>query len=245
MLNSLPEDNKICNNLLSALKQPAEVDLLLETELNNEFIEGPYQSPPFEKYRISPLGIAERKYSGKKRLIVDLSAPHNSQCPSINSLIDKEMCSLSYVKIDDAIKSIEGYGRCAILCKTDICNAFKLLPIKPEQMPYFMVKWKGQYYVYTRLVFGSRSSPKIFDNLSRAICWIAKNNYDIESIFHLLDDFLTVQAPTSNGDRTMALITLIFNKLKIPISPSKTVGPTTQLEYLGVILDSEITSKTS
>jgi hypothetical protein len=36
----------------------------------------------------------------------------------------------------------------------------------------------------------------------------------------------------------MALLTHIFNKLKVPISPSKTVGPTTCLEYLGVILDS-------
>ena len=37
----------------------------------------------------------------------------------------------------------------------------------------------------------------------------------------------------------MALLTHIFNKLKVPISPSKTVGPTTVLEYLGVVLDSE------
>ncbi len=34
-------------------------------------------------------------------------------------------------------------------------------------------------------------------------------------------------------------LTLIFNKLRVPLSPSKTVGPTTVLEYLGVILDSD------
>ena len=37
----------------------------------------------------------------------------------------------------------------------------------------------------------------------------------------------------------MALITLLFKKLQIPIAPNKTVGPTTCLEYLGIILDTE------
>lgn len=245
LISALPSDNKICKNLMSAQSQPEEVDKLIEKELFNEFIEGPFKSPPFHNFRVSPIGIAERKYSGKKRLIIDLSSPHDTgredvkTCNSINSLIDKDMCSLTYVKIDDAIRHIKNKGRGAILCKTDICNAFKLLPIRPDQMPFFMIKWRDSYYVSTRLAFGCRSSPKIFDNLSRAICWIAENNYDIPIILHLLDDFLTVQSPNSDGDRTMSLLTLIFNKLKVPISVAKTEGPTTVIEYLGVILDSD------
>ena len=37
----------------------------------------------------------------------------------------------------------------------------------------------------------------------------------------------------------MALLTMIFNRLSIPISEKKTIGPTTCLEYLGIILDTE------
>ena len=37
----------------------------------------------------------------------------------------------------------------------------------------------------------------------------------------------------------MALITLIFNRLNIPLSKKKTVGPHTTLEYLGIILDTD------
>ncbi len=48
---------------------------------------GPFDNPPFNLFRISPIGVATRKFSGKKRLIIDLSAPHNSPFPSINSLI--------------------------------------------------------------------------------------------------------------------------------------------------------------
>ncbi|VDI78563.1 Hypothetical predicted protein, partial [Mytilus galloprovincialis] len=43
----------------------------------------------------------------------------------------------------------------------------------------------------------------------------------------------------TSGDRTMALITLIFNRLNIPLSKKKTVGPHTTLEYLGIILDTD------
>ena len=57
------------------------------------------------------------KYSGKKRLIVDLSSPHDDLShSSINDLIDKDACSLTYVRIDDAIKAIQQHGKGALLC---------------------------------------------------------------------------------------------------------------------------------
>ena len=36
----------------------------------------------------------------------------------------------------------------------------------------------------------------------------------------------------------MALLTLVFNRLRLPIHPNKTIGPVTNLEYLGVYLNS-------
>lgn len=223
----------------SALQNVDTVDELLSKEVEKGFLAGPYKAPPFESYRVSPLGIAEHKYSKKKRLIVDLSAPHNNDThPSINELIDKQECSLSYVKIDDAIKIIVQCGQGALMCKTDISDAFKLVPILPSQYHLFCVKWRNSYYYYTRLAFGCRSSPKIFDQFSQAICWIAQNNYKIESILHLLDDFLTIDKPDFHADRTMALLTMIFKKLNVPIAQHKTTGPDTVVEYLGIILDS-------
>ena len=97
---------------------------------------------PFEHFRVSPLGLAEGKYSKKKRLILDLSAPHNEDINSVNDLIDKEQCSMQYVKVDDAIKIICKYGKGTKLCKFDIQNAFKICPIKPSQWPLFGLKWQ-------------------------------------------------------------------------------------------------------
>ena len=135
---------------------------------------------------------------------------------SINDLIDKDACSLTYVRIDDAIKAIQQHGKGALLCKMDIAGAFKQLPIKSSQWPYFCVKWNQKYNVYVTLVFGCLSSPKIFETLSQAISWIALHNYSIEIIFHLFDDILTVDEPDlCKGLRTKALLTHIFGLLAV------------------------------
>ncbi len=89
-----------CKNLLSAVKQPEITTELINAELKNGYLIGPFAAIPYSNYRISPVGVAEGKYSGKKRLIVDLSAPHeDSVHPSLNELIDKNEYSLSYVTI--------------------------------------------------------------------------------------------------------------------------------------------------
>ncbi|CAG2215071.1 unnamed protein product [Mytilus edulis] len=221
-----------CRNNLSARSQKDTVADLINKELFNGFVYGPFEKLPFDDYRVSPLGVAEGKYSFKKRLILDLSAPHNDTNVSINDLIDKDLCSMTYVKIDDAIRLITNYGKGTKLCKFDIQNAFKICPVLPNQWPLFCFKWESLYYFYVRLSFGCRSSPKIFDNISTAICFIAEHNYKVKHILHLLDDFLTV-------DRTMALMTMLFNRLNVPLAANKTMGPLTCIEYLGIVLDTD------
>lgn len=171
---------------------------------------------------------------------MDLSAPHNNSThTSINDLINKEDCTLSYVTIDDAIREIVKQGRGSLMCKVDISDAFKIVPILPTQYHLYCIRWEDNYYYYQTLSFGCRSSPKIFDQVSQAICWIAENNYKIACIFHFLDDFLTIDHPSFIAERTMALLNLIFKRLNIPLAKHKTAGPCTVVEYLGIILDSD------
>lgn len=239
LVSSTTLPTKECNNLMSARTQPEIVSNLLREECEKGYAYGPFQDAPFDCYRISPIGIATGKYSGKKRLIVDLSAPHNdSTHSSINDLIDKEQCSLTYVKLDDAIKKISEVGTGAMLCKYDIKDAFKICPVRKDQWNLFCVRWDKFVYVLVRLSFGCRSSPKIFDTLASSVCWIAENCYNIECILHLLDDFLTIDSPHYDANITHQSMLKLFECLGIPLSTNKTVGPCTCLEYLGVILDS-------
>ena len=53
----------------------------------------------------------------------------------------------------------------------------------------------------------------------------------------MLDDFLVINNPDDDADRSMAIIAMVFNRLRLPIAPHETVGPTHALEYLGITLD--------
>ena len=236
--SSLPSENYHCKNLLSARSDPDTVSQLLNLELSRGYLIGPFAHPPFHTYRINPLGLAEKKYSGKKRLTVDLSAPHNVPGhTSLNDLIDKADFSLSYVKLDDAIALINTLGPHVLMCKTDITDAFKQVPIHPSLWAFHGIHWEEKFYFFTRLVFGSRSSPKIFDTLSSALNWIAIQNYNLPHTLHLLDDFLCILPPGMNGNAAMARLKHMFKVLNIPLSEPKTLGPAPILEYLGITLD--------
>lgn len=241
-ISKLPTSSKECNNLLSTKKLANQsiVDQLVAREKDRGYVIGPFKSSPFPLHRINPIGLVESKYSKKQRLIVDMSAPHEDQNhPSLNSLIDKNKYSLSYVRVDDAVNIIKRLGPGTWLSKTDITDAFKLIPIHPDLWHLHGFKWRGQFYYYTRLVFGSRSSPKIFDILSTALCWIAENCYQIPDILHLLDDFICFTAAKGDGQATTSRMLQMFQDVNIPLAKHKTVGPATCLEYLGIILDSK------
>ena len=68
------------------------------------------------------------------------------------------------------------------------------------------------------------------------ISWIAQHNY---GMLHLLDDFLTIDPPNTTAERTMTLLILVFNMPRVPTAPHKTLGPTVQLQYLGIFLDTD------
>lgn len=239
MVSDLNLSTLECRNLLSARQKPDAVAALLQKEIDNNFVLGPFDKPPFHNYRVSPIGVAVGKYSLKERLILDLSAPRDSiDHESINNLIDKNLCSLTYVTIDDAVRAILDAGRGARMCHVDIKSAFKILSIRPDQWHLFLMKWCDKYYVPTTLVFGCRSSPVIFSEFAKAICYILETNYGIARLQNLLDDFLSIDDPDYDAERTMALFTLVFSILGIPLAEEKSQGPTTVILYLGLILDS-------
>ena len=96
----------------------------------------------------------------------------------------------------------------------------------------------GKYYFWTRLCFGSRSSPKLFTLLSKAFHFIATQNYKIRELLYLLDVFLTIDPPGDEGIRSRCLLTHIFSMLNIPVHPVKTLVPDTIMIFLSITLDS-------
>ena len=60
-----------------------------------------------------------------------------------------------------------------------------------------------------------RSSLFLFDNVSAAIEWICINNYLIEVLIHLLDNFLSVEPPNKEPT-AMVLLKQICQYFGVP-----------------------------
>ncbi|XP_016535343.1 proline-rich protein 36-like [Poecilia formosa] len=237
-LPQLPASSLVIPNLQSALNDPNAVSQLLQKEVSKGYVIGPCASPPFSHFRVHPLGVAVRKYSGKKRLILDLSAPHSGPHLSINSLIPKPPFSLHYATIDHVVALIKTAGPGAWLAKADITDAFKIMPVHPSQWHLLGAKWDAKFYFFVRLSFGCRSSPSLFNSLSEALCWILLNVVRLPFVLHLLDDFLLIDPP-SHSSRSLSELKALFNRVGVPLSEEKTVGPSKRLEFLGITLDSK------
>lgn len=209
-------------NSFSAYQQPDIVERYLEKEIGAGRIAGPFLYCPLEDFCISPLGVVPKKVKGDFRIIQHLSYPRGS---SINDGIQSEDTSVSYARVDHAVKLILSSGRGSYLAKTDIKSAFRNILINPCDYHLLGMFWRDCFYFDKCMPMGCASSCKIFEAFSTAVEWIARTKLKIKFMLHLLDDFLIV-APSQN----ICLLQLncflqLCAYLGIPMAPDKTMGP--------------------
>lgn len=230
-----PQDSTCAKNLLSAIQYPEAVDAKLDKEIAAHRIAGPYSSPPFPHFRISPLGLVPKKTEGEFRLIHHLSFPQGS---SLNDGISSEFTSVSYATVEDAIHIIRTVGHGCFMAKTDIKNAFRIIPIQPQDYHLLGICWRGFYYYDRCMPMGCSSSCKTFEIFSSAIEWIAQKKLHIDHILHLLDDFLIVSPSPDLCKQQLDLFLMLCQYLGIPMAPEKTIGPSSTISFAGIELDS-------
>ena len=196
---------------------------------------GPFPAPPLRPMQVSRFGvIPKRSQPGKWRLILDLSFPEDS---SVNTGVSKELSSLRYPSIDMAVTQILQAGKDAQLSKLDIKDAYRIIPVHPEDWGSLGMHWQGQYFLDTRLPFGLRSAPKIFTALADAIQWLIRER-GVECCIHYLDHYLFVEKPHTPA-RALHLATTVLTDLGVPLAPEKVEGPDRCLVFLGIELDSQ------
>lgn len=126
------------------------------------------------------------------------------------------------------------------MAKTDIKNAFRLIPIQSADYPLLGMKWDGLYYYDRCMPMGCSSSCKTFETFSTSVERIAQNKLKISSILHLLDDFLIVARTANLCSNQLQLFLDTCSYLGIPITLEKTCGPCTTLSFAGIELDSQL-----
>ena len=224
------------NNLLSARSHQNNVSAAIAKEVSRGHTSGPFLCQPFPVLHCSPLGAVPKK-DNTYRIILDLSSPRGS---SINDGIPPDICSVHYSRFDDAVDLVLQHGSTTYMAKLDIRHAFRLCPVRPQDWPLLGYYWDQHYYVDTRLPFGSRSSPFIFNNFADILTWILIYVYGIPAVLHYLDDFFL--CAVNQGQCKQHMLTLIqaFNDLGVPLAPEKIVGPATSITYLGIEIDAKL-----
>lgn len=119
-------------NLKSALSNTHIVQQKIKKEISLQRVGGPFQYPPFPSIQVSPLGLVPKN--------------DGDYCQSINSFIDPLACTVHYASIDDAASIISALGPEALVSKSDVKSAFRLIPIAPSDFDLLGFKSQEKYY---------------------------------------------------------------------------------------------------
>ena len=185
-----PDKALNANNSHSIQELPHIVQQKLEQELKLGRIAGPFIQPPFPNFKSSPIALREKSTPGKYRMLHNLSFPYDNN--SVNYNIDKTFTTVKYQTLQDAIALIQEHFPSVYLAKSDIADAFRIIPISPTQYHLLGFQFEGKYYYEKMLSMGAAPSCQIFEVFSSSLQWILKTRYNITCI-KVLDDFLFVQ----------------------------------------------------
>ena len=226
-------------NLKSALDHPTVVQAYLDREVQ---LGRMARLSPEDMASVAPLGIQvspcgvipKRNRPDKRRLIVNLSAPHGS---SANDAIDPDLSSIAYSSIDDAGHMIKELGQGCLLAKFDLQEAYRAVPVHPVDQPKLAICWNGDTLVDRALPFGLRSAPKLFSALTDGFMW-GLHEQGVLNGLHYLDDFLIFgQANSAACQTALSTALRLCDQVGLPVAPEKTEGPATTLTFLGIELD--------
>ena len=230
--HDLVESRGVLPNHQSSLLAEPQIDEQLALEVRLGRMIGPFAKPPsgslWRGWSVAPLG-AVIKDTGKARIITDLSAGADS----VNERIPEEAGVTAYPSFLDVARMLysaesdhPGGVRLSIC---DVESAFRNLPICPDDYRHLIFQWKGGFYVDTRLVFGVRTGPSIYNRFGAAVQFLLEKRLNVK-IIRMLDDHLFVDTREDAGlDGALVLMAA----LGVPVATKKTVRGVRAALFLG------------
>ena len=203
-------------------------------QIKFELAHGHYKICDNKPQIISALGAIPKKGSDKMRIIHDCSRPVGH---AVNDFAITN--SFSYQTLQDAIDLITPG---CYLAKLDLCHAYRVVRLHPSNYSATGLKFTfpgDSYCTYmydSRLPFGAKRSPEIFNSLTQAVRVMMKNK-GIPGLVAYLDDFLIVTPSFDQTRDALLVLVKLLRKLGFWINYNKIEGPSQRLTFLGIILD--------
>ena len=214
-------------NLRLRVRSEVELWNKMMKEVQLQRFAGPYESPPFEHYIQSPVGLVPQDDGKKTRLIFHLSYPRSGN--SVNSMTPFEICKVKYSDFDDTICRCLEEGVAYSVAKSDMSIAFRNLGIKKSHWPLLLMKARspldGKWYFFVDkcLPFGSSISCAHFQAFSDAVAYIVSYFTKKETV-NYLDDFLFAALLKWLCDQQVEMFLKICADINFPVSQKRHFG---------------------
>jgi hypothetical protein len=210
----------------------------VKTAITNKLIEGinegHYKVVAKQPTIVSGLH-AVPKPDGDIRLIHDCSRPEGH---SVNDYATKDECS--YQSVQELLDGIRPNWHIA---KVDLKSAYKSAELNKNNYEYTGIKWQfpdsqtPTFLVDTRLPFGARKSPAIFNRITQAVKrMMFRRGFTVVIVY--LDDFVVAAETFEQCLEAFNALIALLRSLGFQINWKKVVDPCTKLTFLGVLVDS-------
>ena len=180
------------------------------------------------------------KQNSKYRIITDLSEPLDR---SINDCIESDnLRALKMSTIPEIFKKVRAIGPNCTISKVDLKNAYQQICLKTPDISLHGFKFGGRYFYNTKMVFGEKSSPEIFDNFNQVNTEFAifQSSYDRDKVFRVLDDTVVIDTPNPGHYRFVKKLTDFCSETNIALAEfreNKAFVFQGEGEVLGIIIN--------
>jgi hypothetical protein len=231
-------------NHASARNFPSHIDKYIDKQIKANSLAGPLDVSKFPGFHVNPLMSREKATSNDRRVILDMSYPEdkapNTFIPRDNYL--GEPCKLKLPSPRHLADLILERGKgCYVSCY-DLLNAYKQLPLTPEDWIYTGMKFKGKSYMEIKLPFGAPHSAGLMQNTLLAVIFILEE-MGIVSLGYI-DDIASVNTDYLSAIVDYVIILTVLEALGLDVAQHKLIPPSTLVIWLGVEFDTvEMTMK--
>ena len=105
---------------------------------------GPFPHSKCAKVITSSIAVIPKKTVGKWQVMVDTSRPRGA---SVNDNLRRELTHIAFSSVEDAAHLMHYLGPNTLLAKLDVSEAYRLVPIHPEDRIFWGVQWQDAVYV--------------------------------------------------------------------------------------------------
>ena len=202
-------------------KEVEIIDSEIEKLLGKGVI-SPCQFAPNEV--LSPVFTRPKK-DGSHRMILNLSR--------LNEDVRYE-----HFKMDTLHSALDLVIKDCWFASIDLKDAYYCVPISDDYTQILRFMWKGQRYEFKALPNGLSCGPRKFTKLLKPVFSVLRKHGHVSTAF--LDDSLLLGITQEDCINNILDTLKILKRLGFIVHPSKSVlAPTKQIQYLGVIINSE------